>query len=509
MSARRVLAIVLAEADPDLLQGWVAEGRLPTFARLMEEGMFSRLRKCLPASTAERWATLVTGRGPGHHGIYDFFQRGEDGRFREARFFGVGLPLTAPAAWEVLAERGVACGLVNVPFVGAGRPRDGFLVLDVPEPQDALCWPADVERDVRSRFGAYDNETGDAPRFALGDPEKDSVLNRQEIRIARQAAIAEQLMAERDWRFLLTRFEPPAFVQHSFWSDMENGSAYRDAIRDTYVALDRAVARLWDAAGPGTAICVVSDCGAGPLRQGVQMHAWLEAEGYLARSQSAGNVARGTALHLRAHLDGLARRSLPDPLYAVAKRGMRRVHDRGVGYPETSDLDWSNTRAFGLGRDRHILVNLRGRDPHGIVRPGAPYESLRDEIAERLLALVDPATGERPALAVHRGEELSPGPRATTAPDLVVHWNPTYWSSDVESEPGAVFAARVQKGVPWPNSGGHRDEGIWLAAGPGVPEWGPSRPTATLLDVVPSWFALLGEPIPAELEGRGHIGVES
>jgi hypothetical protein len=98
---------------------------------------------------------------------------------------------------------------------------------------------------------------------------------------------------------------------------------------------------------------------------------------------------------------------------------------------------------------------------------------------------------------------------AEADPDLVAHWNPTCWSSDVESEPRAVFVARVQREVSWPNSGGRRDEGIWLAAGPGVPEWGPSSPRATFFDVVPSWLALLGEPIPAELEGRGLIGVES
>ena len=57
-------------------------------------------------------------------------------------------------------------------------------------------------------------------------------------------------------------------------------------------------------------------------------------------------------------------------------------------------IDWSRTRAYcpsapGSG----LWVNLRGREPEGIVAPGAEYERVVAELRERLLAFRDPRTG--------------------------------------------------------------------------------------------------------------------
>ena len=58
-------------------------------------------------------------------------------------------------------------------------------------------------------------------------------------------------------------------------------------------------------------------------------------------------------------------------------------------------IDWSKTQAFSEGKEGDIFVNLKGRDPHGVVEPGAAYEAVRNWIIKRLQRLADPATGER------------------------------------------------------------------------------------------------------------------
>src|SRR5204863_6328733 len=59
-----------------------------------------------------------------------------------------------------------------------------------------------------------------------------------------------------------------------------------------------------------------------------------------------------------------------------------------------ADVDWQHTKAYGLGING-LYLNLKGREIHGMVEPGAEAERLCDELAERLTAIVDAQTGER------------------------------------------------------------------------------------------------------------------
>ena len=45
-------------------------------------------------------------------------------------------------------------------------------------------------------------------------------------------------------------------------------------------------------------------------------------------------------------------------------------------------IDWSRTSARAMGAGR-VYLNVRGRDPHGIVEPGAPYDALIARLRER------------------------------------------------------------------------------------------------------------------------------
>ena len=69
----KILVIALAEASLDLIVPWAAEGKLPTFKRLMAEGSWGPLRSRLPLITPQMWGTIFTGRNPGEHGAFDFW----------------------------------------------------------------------------------------------------------------------------------------------------------------------------------------------------------------------------------------------------------------------------------------------------------------------------------------------------------------------------------------------------------------------------------------------------
>jgi predicted AlkP superfamily phosphohydrolase/phosphomutase len=62
-------------ADPDRARELMEAGKLPNLAALAQEGTFGDLATTNPAESPVSWASFATGKGPGHHGIFDFLRR--------------------------------------------------------------------------------------------------------------------------------------------------------------------------------------------------------------------------------------------------------------------------------------------------------------------------------------------------------------------------------------------------------------------------------------------------
>src|SRR5947207_7516831 len=73
------------------------------------------------------------------------------------------------------------------------------------------------------------------------------------------------------------------------------------------------------------------------------------------------------------------------------------------------DVDWSRTVAFSKGNYGQIFINLRGRETHGIVEPGAEYDSVARKIIEKLRGLSDPETRQPLIGSIWRREDLYSG----------------------------------------------------------------------------------------------------
>jgi predicted AlkP superfamily phosphohydrolase/phosphomutase len=167
------------------------------------------------------------------------------------------------------------------------------------------------------------------------------------------------------------------------------------------------------------------------------------------------------------------------------------------------DVDWSRTQAFSEELRGNIWINLRGRDPQGVVEPGDEYEALRDRIIATLPQLTDPQTGARPIRHVWRREELFGGPFLPRLPDLVVEadYPDMFKPHAAYRGRAAVRQLTAEEMAQRAITGCHRMNGVFIAWGPDVR---PGRTTAgaRLIDVAPTALHLLGHPIPLEMDGR-------
>jgi predicted AlkP superfamily phosphohydrolase/phosphomutase len=181
--------------------------------------------------------------------------------------------------------------------------------------------------------------------------------------------------------------------------------------------------------------------------------------------------------------------------WGPGRRIARRVYDllklHGKVSIPASPIEWSKTIAYTsvVSTGEGVSVNLRGREPGGIVEP-KDFEKVRDEVAASLEAFRDPDTGKAPIGRIYRKEEVLSGAFLDTAPDLLLvpaeGYSLTHAKSAVEE-------------ADW-LSGDHRLEGVIVATGPEVKP-GPMSETAHLIDLGPTALAALGVPSAVPRDG--------
>ncbi len=112
-------------------------------------------------------------------------------------------------------------------------------------------------------------------------------------------------------------------------------------------------------------------------------------------------------------------------------------------------MDWSQTRAYGLGLNG-LYLNLRGREPNGIVEPGAEEDALIKKIKAELVEVKDPKSSLPVITRVDVASEVYQGPYARSGPDMLVGYNRGYragWKTILGAFPPDVLEDNTNPGA--------------------------------------------------------------
>lgn len=458
--ASRALVIGLDCAPPELVfERWRDE--LPTIRSLMERGRYGVLRSCDPPITVPAWACMTSSRSPGALGIYGFRNRRD--RSYDALSIADSRAVRAPRVWDLLSERGRPVIVVGVPPTYPVSPVKGVMIscfLTPDTERSQYTYPADLKGEIEKLVGRY---MVDVENFRTDDKER--LLADIETMTDRRFRVVEHLLATRAWDLFFMVEIGTDRVHHGFWRffDREHrlhepGNRFENAILDYYRALDAKIARLLRFAEDDTAVLLVSDHGAKRIDGGICVNEWLRREGYLALKEEPAE---------------------PTPLRADM-------------------VDWSRTTAWGEGGYYcRLSLNVAGREPEGTVAP-QDYDRVRDELEAKLEALPDDRGQAIPTI-VHRPEELY-AERNGIPPDLLVYFGDLYWRSVGLVGTGTVHVLENDTG---PDDANHAPEGLYLIAGDGI-AGGPGE-ERELRDIAPTLLSILGEPVPAEMEGESIV----
>jgi predicted AlkP superfamily phosphohydrolase/phosphomutase len=500
--------------DGRLFRRWAEQGHLPEVRRLIDSGRWAWLDTTAEQLHISAWPSIYTGMPPGEHGVYFTFQP-EPG-LQGYRRFHPGI-YGKPTFWQRARAAGKRCIVLDPPYVHPESDFDGDLVYDWGSWAQYLptgSVPAGLAGQLEQACGHYPLGL-EAHKLGLDRLDPRETGTRLVEAVSAKARAIRWMLSRGAPNLVFAVFGETHVAGHYCWSPtVADGSdaAAKGPMLDVYRALDGAVADIQAAVGEDALIILVSGDAVGPNHAG--WHLLPDVLARLGYFTEAGALAPVEASEAQAEqmsapfdLVRFVRDLMPKPLRkAIANLLPTALRDQLALRVDSADIDWSGTKAYCLPTDLEgcIRINLKGREPEGIVEPGSEYEALLDDITEALEALWVSSTGRAAVCEVLRTDRCFPGGRRALLPDLIVHWS-------AEGPLAAVQSDRVgliERASPDTRPGTHVGPGFMLVAGGGVePAAGVEH--GNVLDVAPTVLAALGITAPAELPGRPLGGIAS
>jgi predicted AlkP superfamily phosphohydrolase/phosphomutase len=501
-----LVVVGLDGATLDLIRPWIGDGTLPHMGRLCDRGAWGRLRSTIPPATFPAWTSLVTGVNPGRHGVLDFTER-VPGTYR-VRFVNASRR-RVPALWSRFDDAGRASAVLTVPGTYPPEPVRGVMVSGWDSPlatavDGSFVHPRAFHDEIRREVGRI--PFADFQEMETGPGWHERALASLLDGIAQRTRLVRHCLRRRTPDLLMVVFGESDTVAHHFWrfhdprSPRHAASAFGDAIRHVYRALDDALGAIVADLPPDATVAVVSDHGSGGASDVVvHPNRRLHECGLLGFTEAAPRWAAGV-------------RNVALGVVPLAVQGrLLRAMPAAAGALEASvrfgGIDWPATAAYSEELDYapSVWINRAGREPEGTVAAG-DYEAMRARVIEALASWRH-ADGQPVVERVWRREDVLHGDAVEKAPDLLLELALVdgYSPSCLRSATPGPSIHRLEphehgagKGAGM--NGAHRRDGVIAMAGSGVRAIGDLG-ACDVVDVVPTLLAAIGSPIPDRLDG--------
>ena len=506
----KLLIVGVDAADRQLIEQWALEGALPAFSRLMKQSVWGDSKNPTGMVSGTVWPTFYTGVMPGRTGRFRGTTQFRSGTYQHA---DIDLERYAhPTFWDVLGEAGRTCLVIDAPYAFLSNNPHVTQLVDWCSHSPwkdgvTISRPDGLAGEIRTEYGRDPIGKCDFVTLDVLDDVRrfrDALIER----IGMRTELTKHQLRREDFDVFLHVFSECHCAGHQLWHLHDPSHPIHDRsmvellggdpLKAVYVAIDSAIGTILEEVGASTHVMMFLSHGIGPAYTGTHLldEVLLRLEGVPSprRRQRVAQhmVATWTRFprSVRALLTPLQKTLWPRLKANLVQPGKskRRYFEIIV-----------NDAAGG------IRLNVRGREPEGVVEPGAEYEAVCALLEQTLLELVDPATGKRVIDRVLRPQQLYPGPHAARLPDLEVLWSRDAPFSAAKSDRIGTVTHRFVFANH--RTGDHTEnDGLFFFAGPhveprhvlpvGVQDLGPTIASmfgATMADAD-------GKPIPALLE---------
>jgi predicted AlkP superfamily phosphohydrolase/phosphomutase len=507
---KKTLLVGLDAACWEYLEPLLREGRMPRLQQLMDAGMWGTMDSTVPPWTPTAWASIVTGKNPGKHGVFGMMWR-LPGTYQFAPTNGklrAGTPF-----WQRLNACELSVGLVNVPFTYPPESVNGFVVTGFGAPESAIdaIYPPELAAWIEKKWGKYEPVV-DAKFLQTAKPE--AILAREKAHQRLQVEIAIELA---------DHYQVDVLVINLMLTDHANHKMpHMEQVLDAYCQADKDLADLINAFQPDN-VMLLSDHGSSRLKGDFLLNAWLRDQGYYVQVEND-RQRQSTALNwlLMQWLRGqrgwtglgemVYRVLIRESLFRLPRRAQDAFWQRMEAvFPFAREHvmlshqpDYTRTRVFpGSAFAGLLYLNVIGREPTGVVAP-EDRQRLATEIAAKLLEVKEPNT-DKPLFAhVYTADDIYTGPAAANAPDLILDSYGMDWNVRSGKHTLSAGPTRDRYFVASENGrdfGWHSSQGIFVFAGVDFGQ-GETPMAGNLVDVPATLLHLYDVPVPEDYDGR-------
>ncbi|MFX1355588.1 MAG: alkaline phosphatase family protein, partial [Promethearchaeota archaeon] len=322
----------------------------PNIKKLMQKGVYGKLRSSDPPITIPAWMVMSTGKKAGTLGIYGFRHRK---KYAYNDFWiATSYSIKEPTIWEIISKSGLKSIIVGVPPTYPVKPINGYLISGfiAPDTESNYTYPTELKEEIKTEIGDYILDAN----FRVED--KSILLDEIYEMTKVQFRTIKHLMKNKEWDFFqfviigLDRFH------HAFWKYFDKdhnkyvpGNQFEHEIRKYYTYLDMEVGEILDLLDENVNVIVASDHGAKAMRGLICVNMAFEELGLL-------------------------------KFKSKPKSGTRI---------DEAEIDWSKTYAWGWGGYyARIFLNMEGREPQGIIK-AEDYEKMRSKVSEKIKLIKD------------------------------------------------------------------------------------------------------------------------
>ncbi|MBI2031243.1 MAG: alkaline phosphatase family protein [Candidatus Levybacteria bacterium] len=497
---KKLIGLGLDSATLSILSPLVEKGYLPTFKKIMEEGIYGALESTVPPITPCAWETAVTGVNAGKHNIFDFFSYTSD--------YGVEVlnstDRSSLAVWDFLGFAKKKTIVFNYPMGYPPKKIEGIFVsgMNTPGVNTNFTYPASIKKEILQVAPSYKIDV-------LGD----HIINGKEdlyfddiVRLTLDHAKAvKYLLRKYPWDLSLIFLTQLDRVHHYFYHHIDKSHPLYDnkkkknRIEEYYVVLDKILEDLLKSFR-NFSFFIFSDHGTEALYNDVFIEKYLEEwkllsfkknyAGYLTKYFTE-SILIGRKLAYKLGLAQYVQRILPGNIFTFL------AQTSGIEGKELH-IEWSNTKVyFPTPSSQGLRVNLVGREEKGAVKE-KDYNKIRNYVINKLLNLKDPNTGEKIIKRVYRREEIYSGPYVENAQDLIVETKSGYHLQKGIKK-GKIGLAS-EGGVP--KSAEHGRDGMFIYYHDKLKKRNSKVEKMQILDIAPSLLYILGLPAPKTMEGK-------
>ena len=495
----KVLLLVLDAADPALIEKWSEAGDLPNIKKLLDHSAHGRIVSNAGSPAEALPFTFHTGQSPAMHGVHSsVIWDPETMSFRPPAFDW--LPIRP--FWREFSEDGPRAVVLDAANCYAPEQFNGV---------EIIGW---ATHDALTPFSAYPPEKADWVHQHYGSKrmpdeiydtfKKGEFISTRDLMLDisnQYTKLCTDLITTEPWDFFLAYLYSTHHGGHRLW-DTNNineplskteQAEFKDALRQIYIASDKAIGEIIEQTDSDTTIMVLSMHGMGDNHS----RGWILPDLLRLILKENGIQTKSFSLlkNLRELIPVKWRHEVKSRLPYSLRRWLTRFWRSGY--------DWSKTKAFTLISDTQgwVRINLKGREANGIVEP-QDYDALCEKISLGLKSFRDADTGKPIIEAIEKQSQVFEGEKQKLLPDLIIHW-----ANSPASQHRAITSPEFGT-VPWPTpgqnpegrSGNHLPEGFFIISGTGIKSGKINN--INVLDLAPSILTLLGQPVPEKMEGR-------